>query len=224
MDRDFNDELNRYLLEKELGLDGCSCEKEEHKPENNNKEPEKPQTPVKTGFYDWIQCLVCAVVVGILVFIFIGRVITVDGSSMYSTLLNGDKMLAVDLFYKPENGDIVICRSSYYDKPLVKRVIATEGQTIEIDFDRGIVYVDGEVLDEPYINEPTYIDEGFSGKATVPEGCVFVMGDNRNDSNDSRKPEIGFIDEREIMGKVLLILIPASENGGIDWSRFGSVY
>ena len=222
MDKEFNDEINRHLLEKQLGIDfECS---EEDSGGNRSNSPSGGEAVKKTGIYDWLQCLICAIIIGILVFLFIGRVITVDGSSMYPTLLNGDKMLATDIFYKPKNGDIIICRSSYYDKPLVKRVIATEGQTIEIDFDHGIVYVDGRVLDEPYINEPTYIDEGFSGKATVPEGCVFVMGDNRNDSNDSRKPAIGFIDEREIMGKVHLILIPASESGGIDWSRFGSVY
>ena len=222
MDKDFNDELNRHLLEKELGIDLSG--EEDVKGRSDEPVPPGRETVIKTGIYDWLQCLICAIIIGIIVFLFVGRVITVDGSSMYSTLFDGDKMLATDIFYKPENGDIIICRSSYYDKPLVKRVIATEGQTIEIDFDHGVVYVDGEMLNEPYINEPTYIDEGFSGKATVPEGCVFVMGDNRNDSNDSRKPEIGFIDEREIMGKVHFILIPASESGGIDWSRFGSVY
>lgn len=99
---------------------------------------------------------------------------------------------------------------------MVKRVIATEGQTIEIDFDRGRVYVDGELLDEPYIAEPTHNQLDFQGPQTVPEGCVFVMGDNRNASSDSRRAQIGMVDERLIVGKVLLRVFPFDSIGVPD--------
>ena len=142
---------------------------------------------------------------------------------MYSTLHNGDRVVASGILYEPKQGDIIILKSDYYDQPLVKRIIAMENQTVDIDFETGIVYVDGEIIYEPYIYEPTYVDEGFKGPVTVPEGCVFVMGDNRNESNDSRSPSIGFVDEREIFGKVLLVLLPTDGRGGFDWNRFGAV-
>ena len=151
---------------------------------------------------------------GYLVFVFLFRIVDVSGDSMNPTLTNGDKLVVSDVFYKPKQGDIVIFRKDEY-KPeaLVKRVIATEGQTVEIDFDRGRVYVDGELLDEPYIAEPTRNQLDFKGAQTVPEGCVFVMGDNRNASSDSRKAEIGMVDERLIVGKVLLRVFPLDSIG-----------
>ena len=133
---------------------------------------------------------------------------------MNNTLFNGDKMVVLDLPYTPKQGDIVVFRKDEY-KPeaLVKRVIATEGQTVEIDFDKGIVYVDGVALDEPYTADYTYIPIDFSGIQTVPEGCVFVMGDNRNRSTDSRKAEIGMVDTRLIIGKVVFVLFPLDRIG-----------
>lgn len=133
---------------------------------------------------------------------------------MNPTLENADKMLVSDLFYKPKQGDIVIFRKDEY-KPqaLVKRVIATEGQTVEIDFNKGRVYVDGVLLDEPYIAEPTINQIDFTGVQVVPEGCVFVMGDNRNESADSRDSRIGMVDERLIIGKVLFTVFPLDHIG-----------
>lgn len=177
----------------------------------------------KLDFYDISQCVISALVVGILVFIFMFRVIGVRGNSMLSTLHNGDRVVASGVFYTPKNGDVIILKSDYYDQPLVKRIIATENQEVDIDFSQGVVYVDGLALDEPYIYEATYVDEGFKGPVTVPEGCVFVMGDNRNESNDSRSPTIGFVDEREIFGKVYWLLFPTDGRGGYDWDRFGAV-
>ena len=143
---------------------------------------------------------------------------------MYSTLHDGDKLFTSNLFYTPEQGDIIILRTPSYNEPLVKRVIAVEGQTVDIDFNTGVVYVDGEALDEPYTYEPTYLSNGFEGPVTVPEGMVFVMGDNRNNSNDSRHPAIGCIDNRAILGKVYMILIPGKDSDGTrNWSRFGLV-
>ena len=98
-------------------------------------------------------------------------------------------------------------------EPIVKRIIATEGQTVDIDFEDGVVYVDGKALDEPYVNEPVHDRENFEGKITVPEGCVFVMGDNRNASTDSRDARLGCVDERYIMGRVYFTLFPVKNIG-----------
>lgn len=165
--------------------------------------------------YDWIQCLISALIVCVLVFVFIFRVIDVKGTSMVPTLNNQDKMLVSGLFYKPKAGDIVVFKKDEYDpeKALVKRIIATEGQKINIDFDKGIVYVDEVPIEEDYINDITTTKLDFIGPKTVPEGCVFVMGDNRNMSTDSRKAEIGMVDSRLIIGKVYCILFPLKSFG-----------
>ena len=164
--------------------------------------------------YEWIQCLVFALIFCVVLFVFFFRLVDVVGDSMNPTLENADKMVVSDLFYKPKQGDIIIFRKDEY-KPeaLVKRVIATEGQTVEIDFNRGRVYVDGKLLDEPYIAEPTRNQIDFTGVQVVPEGCVFVMGDNRNESADSRDSRIGMVDERLIIGKVLLTVFPLDHIG-----------
>ena len=180
----------------------------------------------RMALYDWVQCIVAAVVSGILIFTFIGRVDGIKGTSMIQTLQDGDTVLLSDLFFTPKYGDIVFIKTETYgDTPIVKRVIATAGQTIDIDFVTGDVTVDGSVLRENYINTPTTTSEGFDGPVTIPDGCVFVMGDNRNDSMDSRSREIGYVDTRQIIGKVLLVLIPGRDlSGARSWSRFGSVY
>ena len=173
--------------------------------------------PPGAEVYDWFQCIVTALLLCVLVFVFLFRVVGVLGSSMVPTLHEGDKIITSNLFYTPEYGDIVVLRKdSFDDDPIVKRVIATEGQTVDIDFDAGIVYVDGVALEENYIAEPTQRALDFSGPVTVPEGCVFVMGDNRNGSTDSRDDRLGCVDTRYIMGKVLFRILPIS--------GFGSVY
>ncbi len=162
--------------------------------------------------YDWIYCLLFALIVCVILFAFVFHVIDVVGSSMVPTLHNGDKMLVSGLFYKPKAGDVVVFKKNEYDpnKALVKRVIATEGQEINMDFANGIVYIDGEAIAEPYINELTYNKLDFIGPKTVPEGCVFVMGDNRNASVDSRKNEIGMLDTRLILGRSYAVIYPLS--------------
>ena len=176
--------------------------------------------------YDWVQCLVTAIVAGILIFVFLVRIMGVIGPSMLKTLVEGDKIVVSDLFYTPKVGDIVVVeKESFGEEPIVKRIIAEAGQTVDIDFEEGVVYVDGRKLDEPYTNTPTNIQEDFAGEVTVPEGCVFVMGDNRNSSTDSRCDRIGMVDTRCIIGKVLMVLIPGNGYDGTrDWSRIGSVY
>lgn len=184
----------------------------------------------KMELYDWIQCIVGALVAGILIFMFGIRVVNVKGHSMVPTLHDADMILTSNLFYTPRQGDVVVLQTdSYGPDPLVKRVIATEGQTVDIDFEAGVVYVDGEALDEPYTAEPTNTREDFDGPVTVPEGCVFLMGDNRNHSTDSRRATIGMVDTRCVIGKVLLVVLPSNldENGAAtsrDMSRLGSIY
>ena len=181
--------------------------------------------------YDWVQCIVAAIVISILLFFFGARVVGVDGSSMVPTLYNRDKLIVSSVMYTPKQGDVVILQTDTFDgNLLVKRVVATGGQTVDIDFDAGIVYVDGEPLQEDYTAEITYVREDFSGEVQVPEGYVFVMGDNRNHSSDSRSDRVGVVDARRLIGKAYL-LIPMGQQtdvygsvvGGRDWSRFGKV-
>ncbi len=168
--------------------------------------------------YDWIQCLLVALIICVLIFMFCVRVIDVIGASMNPTLFNGEKMLVSGLFYKPKVGDVVVFKKDEYDpnKLLVKRVIAVEGQEINMDFENGIVYIDGVAIAEDYISEPTYNKLDFIGPKTVPEGCVFVMGDNRNASIDSRKTEIGMLDNRLILGRAYCVVYPVSQFRIID--------
>lgn len=167
--------------------------------------------------YEWIQSLVTALIVCVVAFLFVVRVIDVKGSSMLPTLTNGDKMIVSGLFYKPKAGDVVVLKKDEYDpnKALVKRVIATAGQTVNMDFEKGIVYIDGNPIQEDYINELTMRKLDFIGPKTVPEGCVFVMGDNRNASTDSRDRNIGMVDERLLIGKVYAVVFPTSHLGAV---------
>ena len=176
--------------------------------------------------YDWVQCVVTALVAGILIFVFVGRVVGIDGWSMYPTLFHGDKVITSNLFYTPQQGDVVVFQTDTYgDESLVKRIIATGGQTVDIDFISGIVYVDGVALEEDYTAELTYIQEDFDGPVSVPEGYIFVLGDNRNASLDSRNNRVGLVPESCIIGKAYLIIFPGKEeHESRDWSRLGSVY
>ena len=177
-------------------------------------EEEKLGREEKSGreMYDWLQSLLSALIFCVVLFSFFVRIIDVRGTSMNPTLSNGDKMLVSGVLYKPKAGDVVVFKKDEYDpeKALVKRVIATEGQEINIDFDSGTVYVDGEAIEESYISELTRNKLDFIGPKTVPEGCVFVMGDNRNASTDSRKSEIGMLDTRLILGKAYMVVYPRS--------------
>lgn len=180
------------------------------------KEKEKPSA--KKEFYDWLQCVMAALLTCVLVFAFFARMVGVVGDSMTNTLHDGDRIVISKLFYTPEQGDIVVLRKeSFREHAIVKRVIAVEGQTVSFDFDQGIVYVDGKALDEPYIREPTYTSIDFTAdEVTVPEGCVFVMGDNRNGSTDSRDNRIGFVDTRCIIGRMLFRVFPLDDFGTVD--------
>ena len=194
---------------------------------DGKKMDEKPdwKKTVVLYMHDLLYMLVTIMILFLLVF----RVIVVSGSSMYNTLIDGDYLLLVsNLFYQnPEYGDIIVASKESFDdgKPIIKRVIATEGQKVDIDFVQGIVYVDGEALHEDYTYTPTNIDEGMQFPLTVDENCVFAMGDNRNRSRDSRSPEIGQIDKREILGKAIFLFLPGTDEGhhGPDYERMGAI-
>ena len=174
---------------------------------------EEAYVAASRDLYEWYYCLLVALILCVLLFAFIVRTIDVSGTSMVPTLYDSDKMLVSGLFYKPKVGDIVVFKKDEYDpnKALVKRVIAVEGQEINMDFENGIVYIDGVPIAESYISELTHNKLDFIGPKTVPEGCVFVMGDNRNMSIDSRKKEIGMLDNRLILGKAYAVIYPLSE-------------
>ena len=198
------------------------------KTEEAKKEEQKYTWQQNVALY--LHDMICMLVVVMAVLMLFLRIIVVDGPSMERTLLNGDYMLLVsNMFYKePKYGDVVVFSKQAYDngKPIVKRIIATEGQTVDIDFNEGVVYVDGVALDEPYTKTLTTLKEGTTFPMVVEEGKVFVMGDNRNNSKDSRSTQIGLVDKREVLGKVAFILFPGTGMGGTeqrDFSRIGVV-
>lgn len=207
----------------------------------NTEPPEKqPQTapssrPAKKDD-DWqknmllyLHDLVCLAAILIVVTLLFVRVVVVSGTSMTNTLMNGDYLLVLsNTFYKePKQGDIIVASKDSFDNgaPIVKRVIATEGQTVDIDFEAGIVYVDGVALDEPYTRTATNIQEGVTFPLTVDEGCIFVLGDNRNGSRDSRYPGIGQISKQEVLGKVFFLFLPGNseETKTRDFGRIGVI-
>ena len=180
----------------------------------NTATAQEPKPVRGQGVLEWYEALISAALVLVLVFSFFFRIIQVDGSSMVPTLVNGDKLIVWGAGYTPQRGDVVIVDSyTSYGKPLVKRVIAKGGDTVSIDYATGTVAVNGEVLQEDYIAEPTYLGYDVTFPYTVPEGTVFVMGDNRNQSLDSRSTYVGCIDERDILGKVLVCFMPFTDFG-----------
>ena len=179
-------------------------------------EAEKKQKGRFAEVYEWVESAVMAVVVVVLLFTFVARTSVVNGKSMLETLHHGDMLVISKLMYSPQYGDIVVVtKPNSENEPLVKRVIATGGDSVDIDFKKGIVYVNGVELDEPYTNTPTNLEFDTKFPILVPEGEVFVMGDNRNGSLDSRSSGIGTVDERYILGKAYLRLLPMGDFGGI---------
>lgn len=172
------------------------------------------ETDRSSSLLEWYEALLFAVVILVVGFSFVFRITLVDGDSMEPTLSNQDRLIVWAAGYTPARGDVVIIDGYNPDgKPLVKRIIAMGGDTIDIDFAAGTVTVNGTVLDEPYILEPTHLQGSVSFPLTVPEGKVFVMGDNRNGSKDSRI--LGCIDTRDILGKVIFRLMPFQKMGRI---------
>lgn len=197
----------------------------------NTPKEKKTDTKEKTKVVlSYLHDLVCLIAAIMLIFSFCFRVVVVSGPSMNNTLYNGDCLLVLGrVFYtEPKVGDIVVISKKSFDNgtPIIKRVIATEGQTVDIDFENGIVYVNDKAISEPYTLAPTYYEDKVNGlefPLTVEKGCVFVMGDNRNQSKDSRSKDIGLVDEREILGKAIFLFFPGSNGYGRDFARIGGV-
>lgn len=178
--------------------------------------------------YEWVQAMLWAVLPVVLLFTFVIRMIGVDGSSMVPSLQDGDRLLVLDsaLCGGFEYGDIVVLHKEvFHGAPVVKRVIAVEGQTVDIDFSAGHVFVDGVLLTENYIAEPTTTNKGTQFPLTVDKGHVFVMGDNRNRSDDSRNPLLGQVDTRYILGKAVFLAFPGEDSvtEERDFSRIGII-
>jgi len=180
--------------------------------------PEEDGTPEKKtnllgDIYDLCEMLGLVTISVMLLFAFIARLNIVDGHSMDQTLAHGEYLVVSDLFYTPAPGDIVVIHDQTadpYDKPIVKRVIATENQTVDIDFSTWTLTVDGEVVEEPYryLDPGKFLTADYAFPITVPEGEVFVLGDNRHGSADSRQSEIGTVDERCVVGKAIARVFP----------------
>ena len=191
------------------------------------KKEKQQQTPAK----NWVQSLfrdldvIYIFVAIILLNVLLFRVTVVNGGSMNQTLVDGDKLLLISntVYRNPKQGDIIVAsKDSFRDgECIVKRIIATEGQLVEIDFENRVIKVDGQVLEESYAyfaandRDPLHF-EGVTFPQVVPEGCVFVMGDNRNHSTDSRSTLIGLVDERSVLGKVIARLSPTEKFGPVS--------
>ena len=187
----------------------------------SNNPPMVPAKGVKT-LYEWLEEIVIALTLVILVFTFLFRVVTVTGDSMLSNFVEGQKLIVTNLGHSVEQGTVVVI-TNVLNEPIIKRVIATEGQTVDIDYETGVVYVDGKAVDETQFGlengittRPYSTLEAMVFPQTVPEGCVFVLGDNRSVSKDSRYTEVGMVDTRHILGEAVFTLYPFDRFGVIE--------
>lgn len=213
------------MSEEKRELDQTGAEEETAEEE---KTAEKQPDRLENSIYDWARSLITAVVGVVLLFTFLARLIGVSGPSMQNTLYTGDRILVLNsMFCDFQPGDVVVVNAynAQLDDTLVKRIIAVGGQTVDIDFVTGTVYVDGEPLDEPYIKEPTYTTDGTTFPLTLAGDEVFIMGDNRNHSTDSRSTQLGPVKEGYIQGKAILLLFPGEtpDTEKRDWSRIGLI-
>ena len=181
----------------------------------------------KHEIFEWLEIIFTSIVAVVIIFTFLFRVVTINGNSMKPTLQPNDKVIITDLFYTPKQFDVVVISENALNSfegeetqsRLIKRVIATENQVVNIDFAKGKVYVDGVELSETYVNSPTNRQSDVVFPVVVPEGHVFVLGDNRNDSLDSRSSSVGnggMVDVRYILGKAILRVYPLDEFGGLN--------
>ncbi|MBR6812805.1 MAG: signal peptidase I [Oscillospiraceae bacterium] len=206
-------EINQLLEQGTLPAGEAENISEEKTAVTEEKEEKTKSKGLGFELYGWLQAVVAALVIIVLVFVFVVRIIGVIGPSMEPTLFEGDRVLLFDATWtNVEIGDVIVVQQkSYSDSPIVKRVIAKGGQTVDIDFDAGIVYVDGEVSD--FVDVPTTRRYDVTFPLVVEEGKLFVLGDNRNESIDSRYSPIGLIDERSVLGEVAMVVFPLSRFG-----------
>ena len=197
------------------------------KPEENKK-----RAVTAKEIFDWVDTVIVALIAVVIVFSFFFRIATISGDSMQTTLYDGEKIIISNLFYEPKFGDIVVISRNTYNsvnedsldnEPIIKRVIATSGQFVDIDFESGKVFVGDSLsnmveLDEPYTKTPTNREFDVKFPVYVEEGHIFVLGDNRNDSLDSRSTTIGnegLVDKRYILGKAVYRIWPFDVIGGL---------
>ena len=183
---------------------------------HKNEIEHKPISSIVLKLYEWVGTFVSSFIIVFILVAFVFRTASVSGSSMVPTLESGDKLIVSNLVSNYGYGDIVIvCQPNYLNENLIKRVIAVGGDVVDIDFGQGIVYINGKKIDESYINTITNFQpqDSFDFPLVVPQGFLFVMGDNRNASLDSRSQSIGFIDERYIFGKAYFRILPFGEWG-----------
>ena len=206
----------------------------------STKRKEKEHVSWQVSVLQYLHDIVYLLAIIVIVFLLLFRVVVVSGTSMNDTLMDGDYLLLLGdaLYRQPKQGDIIVAAKESFDDgaPIVKRVIATEGQWVDIDFSEGIVYVGDDPgsmqpLHESYTKSLTTNPEGVTFPLQVSDGCIFVLGDNRGRSKDSRSPEIGLIDEREVLGKVIFLFLPGTNgtdsfgnpNVKRDFGRIGVV-
>jgi len=227
------DQENKYAEEKaeaaieetEAEVEGTEAEVEGDEEKSDDKNCPCRKRAILSSVYDIIEIFALSIIAVIIIFSFCIRLCRVDGHSMQTTLDDGERIIAHDLFYTPKQGDIVVFHlvNDTFKRPLIKRVIATEGQEVEINFTDMTIYVDGVLYDDEYayydggcyiikIDFDTRYMSNEDGdtvyRAVVPEGKIFVLGDNRNNSTDSRSVTVGFVDEDCVLGKAILRLKP----------------
>lgn len=192
--------------------------------EENKIEFERvPRFCLRRELFEWLDIIITAIIAVVIIFSLVFRVATIDGPSMENTFFTGDKVIISNFLYTPKVGDVVVVSrnvdnsiEALRDEPIIKRVIALAGQKVDIDFEKGIVYVDDEPLDEPYAKTPTNVKYDLQFPVYVPEGCIFVLGDNRNESLDSRSSDIGnngMIDTRYVIGRAVVRIFPFNKVG-----------
>ena len=191
----------------------------------NKEDPDDKSINIVDEVLDWIESFAFAIFIVLLVFIFLFRTVIVDGGSMNPTLYNAQRLILTHFNYEPERGDIIVANSPGLNKTIIKRCIGVEGDKVIVDYNTKTVTVNGEKVDEPYLDasdpmeEKPYFDDRYriddnKYEYVVPDGTVFAMGDNRNGSNDSRSRDVGFIAKSDILGKaVFRFFLSKDENG-----------
>jgi signal peptidase I len=180
-------------------------------PDEMGKAP-KQGSGLTSETYEWAESIVFALAIVVMIFTFIFRPVGVVGESMMNTLKNGDKVVICNVDYTPKQGDIIVLSTKAVKTPIIKRVIAVGGQTVDIDYNANKVYVDGKEYDAPIKDSMQKMGD-VTLPAKVPDDCVFVMGDNRNNSFDSRYSDVGMIKTKYILGHAVFRLLPFSTFG-----------